>query len=89
MLLVVLHHEARQLFVKDCHAPAVAATTVRQNDAKVCRLSHVNHSINLGPLQEYHVNVCLVNTVQRQLNAAIAYDLDVVGTKTDNLHFFF
>ena len=52
MLLVVLHQEARQLFVKKCHAPAVATLTVQHNDAKVCRLSRINLSINLGPLQE-------------------------------------
>ena len=88
MLVVVLHHKAWQLFVKECHAPVVAAPTVRHNHAKVCRLLRLNPSSNIVPLQESQVNVCPVNTSQRQLNTAIAYDSDVVGTKMDNLHFF-
>ena len=87
MMLVVLNHKARKLFVKECHALTVAACTVQHNDAKARRLLHINPSINLGPLQESQVNVQLIHTAQRQIKATIAYVLNVVGTKTDNLHF--
>ena len=87
MLLVFLHHEVRQLFVKECHVPAVTAPTVRHNDAKSHRLSLVNPSSNLGPLQYSQVNFSLVHTAQRQLEVTIAAVSDILGPKTDNLPF--
>ena len=88
MLFVRLHHKAQKIFVEEFHTPVVAAPSALRNDTKSCGIPCLNFFSDLGLLQEYQVNVCLVNTAQRQLNAAMSYDLDVVGTKTDNLHFF-
>ena len=87
MRLVVLHHEAQQLLVKECDYPTMAACTARHNDERSCRLLRINPSSNLGPLQESQVNVFLIHTAQRRLKAAIVVILDVVGTKMDDLQF--
>ena len=88
VIFVGLHREAQQLFLKECHPPAVAAQSVQRNDAKSCRLPCVNPISDLGLLQDSQFNVCLGHPRQRQLKASITSVSDVVGLKMDDLRFF-
>ena len=88
VLLVVLHHEARRLFVKEFHTPAVADQSIRHNNTKARRLPRVDSVSELGLLQNAQTRVRLGHSAHHQLEAAIAAVSDVVGPETDYLLFF-
>ena len=88
MLLVGLHHEARGVFVKECHALAVADQSAQNNVKKDHKTLCADPVSELGLLQEEQVNVQLFHPAQIQPKAAIVAISDVVGPKTENILFF-